>query len=115
MAGPRARVAAAKATEAASLASFDNTVLQALKEAEQALATYGAELDHRKALGDALERARRAAGMARGQFAAGAATTLDTLTSDQTLIAAEAQVAASDAALAQDQVAVFKALGGGWR
>jgi NodT family efflux transporter outer membrane factor (OMF) lipoprotein len=115
MAGPRARVAAAQATAAASLATFDNTVLQALRETEQALATYGAELDHRKALGEALERARRAAGMAHGQFAAGSATTLDTLTSDQTLITAEAQVAASDAALAQDQVAVFKALGGGWR
>jgi NodT family efflux transporter outer membrane factor (OMF) lipoprotein len=115
MAGPRARVAAAKASEAVSLANFDNTVLQALRETEQALATYGAELDHRKALGDALERARRAAGMAHGQFAAGSATTLDTLTSDQTLLAADAQVAASDAALAQDQVAVFKALGGGWR
>jgi outer membrane protein TolC len=53
--------------------------------------------------------------MARGQFAAGSATTLDTLTSEQTLVAASAQVAASDAALAQDQIAVFKALGGGWR
>lgn len=115
MAGPRARLNAAKANAAASLAGFDNAVLQALKETEQALAVYGAELDHRRALGEAQDKAQRAMDMAHGQFAAGAASTLDTLTSEQTLVAASAQVAASDAALAQDQIAVFKALGGGWR
>jgi NodT family efflux transporter outer membrane factor (OMF) lipoprotein len=115
MAGPRARLNAAKANEAANLANFDNTVLQALKETEQSLAIYGAELDHRRALGEARDKAQRALDMAHGQFAAGAASTLDTLTSEQTLVAANAQVAASDAALAQDQIAVFKALGGGWR
>jgi NodT family efflux transporter outer membrane factor (OMF) lipoprotein len=115
MAGPRARLKAARANEAASLANFDGTVLQALKEAEQALAVYGAELDHRRALGEAQDKAKRALDMAHGQFAAGSASTLDTLTSEQALVTANAQVAASDAALAQDQIAVFKALGGGWR
>jgi NodT family efflux transporter outer membrane factor (OMF) lipoprotein len=115
MAGPRARLAGTRANATASLANFDNTVLQALKETEQALAIYGAELDHRRALGEALDKAQRAFDMAHGQFAAGAASTLDTLTSQQTLVAASAQAAASDAALAQDQIAVFKALGGGWR
>jgi len=40
---------------------------------------------------------------------------LDLLTTEQSQIAADAAVAASDAALVQDQIAVFKALGGGWR
>ena len=115
MAGPRARIRAAKAEAAARLAGFDSTVLQSLKETEQSLATYGAELDHRKALGEASERAQRTVDMARGQLANGAASTLDMLVSEQTLIAANAAAAASDAALAQDQIAVFKALGGGWR
>lgn len=115
MAGPRARLAASRANAAASLANFDNAVLQALKETEQSLAVYGAELDHRRTLGEALDKAQRAMDMAHGQFAAGAASTLDTLTSEQALVTASAQVAASDAALAQDQIAVFKALGGGWR
>ena len=115
MAGARARIHAAKAEAAARLAGFDSTVLQSLKETEQSLATYGAELDHRKALGEASERAQRTVDMARGQLANGAASTLDMLVSEQTLIAANAAAAASDAALAQDQIAVFKALGGGWR
>jgi hypothetical protein len=35
--------------------------------------------------------------------------------SEQFLVSADAAVAASDAALVQDQIAVFKTLGGGWR
>jgi outer membrane protein TolC len=31
------------------------------------------------------------------------------------LVSLDASVAAADAALIQDQIAVFKALGGGWR
>ena len=115
MTGPRARVHAAKANAEAALAGFDSIVLQALKETEQSLATYSAELDHRQALADAQDKAQRALDMAHGQFTAGAATTLDLLTSEQTLVAANAAIAASDAAVVQDQVAVFKALGGGWR
>ena len=115
MAGPRAKVHGAKAGAAAALATFDSTVLQALKETEQALATYGAELDHHDALADAQAKARRALDMAHEQFVAGSLSTLDLLTSEQALVTADSAVATSDSALAQDQIAVFKALGGGWR
>jgi outer membrane protein, multidrug efflux system len=111
---PRARVAQAKANAAAALAGFDAVVLQALKETEQSLATYGAELDRRQALADAQISAQRAFDLAHDQFVAGSLTNLDLLTTEQSLVAADAAVAASDAALVQDQVAVFKALGGGW-
>ncbi|MBV9510999.1 MAG: TolC family protein, partial [Caulobacteraceae bacterium] len=114
MAGPIARLHAAKAGADAALAGFDSTVLQALKETEQALSLYGAELARRQALDEAQAKAQAAYDMARGQFQAGSISTLDLLTSEQTLVAANAAVAASDAALIQDQIAVFKALGGGW-
>jgi len=113
--GPRARIRQAKAGADAALAGFDSTVLQALKETEQALATYGSELDHRQALAEAQDKARKAFDIAHGQFLAGAIPNLDLLTTEQVLVAADAAVAASDAALVQDQIAVFKALGGGWR
>lgn len=114
-AGPRARVRQAKANTAAALAGFDAVVLQALRETEQALAGYGAELDRRQFLSEAQDRAHRAFDMAHDQFLAGALSNLDLLTTEQSLVAADASVAASDAALVQDQIAVFKALGGGWR
>ncbi len=114
-AGPRARVRQAKANAVAALAGFDAVVLQALKETEQALATYRSELDRRQDLSDAQDRAQKAFDIAHSEFLAGALSNLDLLTSEQTLVGADAAVATSDTALVQDQIAVFKALGGGWR
>jgi NodT family efflux transporter outer membrane factor (OMF) lipoprotein len=114
-AAPRARIRQAKAGAAAALAGFDSTVLTALKETETALSTYGAELERRTALAEAQAKARRAFDMAHGQYIAGALSNLDLLTAEQSLVSTEAAVAASDAALVQDQIGLFKALGGGWQ
>jgi NodT family efflux transporter outer membrane factor (OMF) lipoprotein len=115
MAAPRARVRQAKAEQAAALASFDAVVLTALEETEQALALYSAALDNRQALGDAQEQLHTAFDIAHNQLVAGALSNLDLLTTEQSLVAVDAAVASSDAGLIQDQIAVFKALGGGWR
>jgi NodT family efflux transporter outer membrane factor (OMF) lipoprotein len=111
----RARVRQAKASQAASLANFDAVVLGALKETEQTLSVYGAALENRQALLDAREKIHVAYLMARDQYAAGAASDLDVLTTEQSLVALDAAVAAADGGLVLDQIAVFKALGGGWR
>ena len=103
------------AVQAAALASFDSVVLGALNETEQALSLYGAALDNRQALGDAQARIHAAFGMAHDQFLAGAVSSLDVLTTEQSLVAIDASVASSDAAMVLDQIALFKALGGGWR
>jgi len=115
MAGPRARVREAKAAQAAALATFDSVVLTALKETEQALALYSAALENRQSLGDAQGKVTAAFRMAHEQFLAGSVSLLDLLTTEQSLVAIDAAVASSDAAIVQDQIAVFKALGGGWR
>jgi NodT family efflux transporter outer membrane factor (OMF) lipoprotein len=115
MAGPRARVRQAKAEQAAALATFDQVVLTALKETEQALALYSAALDNRQSLGEARDKVQAAYRMAHDQFLAGSISSLDLLTTEQLLVSVDAAVAASDAALVKDQIAVFKALGGGWR
>jgi NodT family efflux transporter outer membrane factor (OMF) lipoprotein len=114
-AGPRARVRQAKANASAALAGFDAAVLGALKETEQSLAIYGTELDRRQALAEAQAQAQQAFDLAHDQFIAGALTQLELLTTEQSLIDIDASAAASDAALIQDQIALFKALGGGWR
>jgi NodT family efflux transporter outer membrane factor (OMF) lipoprotein len=115
MAGPRARVRQARAAQSAALASFDAVVLTALKETEQALALYRAALDNRQSLADAQDRLHAAFDMAHDQFLAGSVSNLDLLSSEQSLVAIDAAVASSDASLVQDQIALFKALGGGWR
>ena len=113
--GVRARIHQARAGEQAAVAGFDGVVLQALKETDQSLATYGAELARRQDLVEARDRARQSFDMANEQFLAGATSDLDVLTAEVTLVSAEAAVATSDGAVAQDQIGVFKALGGGWQ
>jgi len=113
-AGPRARVREAKAYQVAALAQFDAVVLTALKETEQALTSYGAALAYRRALSDAQQKIRRTFEIAREGYAAGATSYLDLLTTEQSLVAINAEVAASDAQLVGLQIDLFKALGGGW-
>ncbi len=114
-AAARARVRQAKASQAAALASFDSVVLNALKETEQALAAYSAALDNRQSLIDAQDKIHVSFDIARNGLQAGSLSYLDLLTTEQSLVALDAQVASSDTALVQDQIAVFKALGGGWQ
>ena len=89
--------------------------LTALKETEQSLAVYSAALDRRQALADAQDKAHIGFTLAHDQFLAGSLSNLDLLTTEQSLVAADAAVAASDAQLVQSQIALFKALGGGWQ
>jgi NodT family efflux transporter outer membrane factor (OMF) lipoprotein len=111
----RARIHQARAGEQAAVAGFDGVVLQALKETDQALATYAAELAQRQELMVARDRAQQAFAMAHEQFLAGATSNLDLLNAESTAVAADTAVAVADGAVAQDQIGVFKALGGGWQ
>jgi len=113
-AGPRARVRQAEASQVAALATFDSVVLTALKETEQALAGYSAELDRRQALADAQGEIHRSFDIAHDEYLAGSVSNLDLLTTEQSLVALDAAVASSDASLIQLQIDLFKALGGGW-
>jgi NodT family efflux transporter outer membrane factor (OMF) lipoprotein len=114
-AAARARVRQAKASEGAALAAFDSVVLNALKETEQALALYGAALANRQSLAEAQDKIHSSFDIAHDEFLAGSLSNLDLLTTEQSLVALDAAVASADATLVQDQIAVFKALGGSWR
>ena len=109
-----AQIAQARAQTSAAIAGFNATVLQALQETEQALATLASELDHNRALAAARTNADQALRLAQIQYQAGTASGLDQLTAEATKIAADQALAASDQTIAADQVAVFQALGGGW-
>ncbi len=111
----RARIRQAKASTEAALASFDGTVLAALKETETALSDYAGAIDRNTALRRARDESAEAARIVRLRYGAGAENFLAVLDAERTLAAADADLAASDAALSTAQIAVFKALGGGWQ
>ena len=110
----RATLAQAKADNRAALATFDGRVLDALKEADQALAFYQTQWSRHRALQVACEEDRRALHLAKLNYEAGALDFLDVLDAERSLATARASLAISTAALSTDQIAVFKALGGGW-
>jgi len=110
----RARIEQAGASSDQALATFDQTVLVALQETETALANYANELDRRSALQSARDQAANAARLSRLRFDAGADSFLTVLDSERTLAAADAQLASSSALVTTYQIALFKALAGGW-
>lgn len=110
----RNRLAQAKAQTAASLAHFDGTVLNALKESEQALSAYSAAMQQRDALNDAQNRAGNAFQLAEEQYRVGSISYLDVIVAQNNLIDTRSQLAAADQRVGNARVNVFKALGGGW-
>lgn len=110
-----ARVQQAEAGAQASLATFDGTVLTALKEVEQALALYAAEGRRNDALRDAVSHADAGYRLADQRYRGGAIAFLDLLDAQRTLLDARSALAASDQRLGSLRVDLFKALGGGWQ
>jgi multidrug efflux system outer membrane protein len=111
----RAQIKAAGARSDAALATFDQTVLTALQETETALSNYANELDRRAALTEARDQAARAADLSRLRFNAGADSFLLVLDAERTQAAADAALAQSDALVTTYQIALFRALAGGWQ
>ncbi len=110
----RARIEQAKAGTEAALATFDGVVLGALRETETALSDYAGTIERNAALRAARDQSGEAARIVRLRYGVGAENFLNVLDAERTLATADAALAESDAALTTAQIAVFKALGGGW-
>ena len=111
----QARVNQSQAEARQALAQFDGTVLNALKQVEQAMALYQGEQQRREALAAALDNNRRAFDLASRGYHAGALDALQLLDSERSLVGLEARVAESDLRLINRQIDLFQALGGGWQ
>jgi NodT family efflux transporter outer membrane factor (OMF) lipoprotein len=110
----RARVRESRAVAAVSLAAFDKAVMTALQETQQALARLAGALDRQAALQRASDAAGHAEFLSDKRFNYGADSFLDLLDSQRTLASANGAVAAAQVDRATAQIALFKALGGGW-
>lgn len=115
IAAARARIQQADAQARASLARFDGSVLNALGEVQRSLEGYDAELRRNQALRAAVSNSRRAFELAGVRVRYGSSSQLEQLDVERDLIDSEAALAQSDASVGEDQVALFRALGGGWQ
>lgn len=110
----RARMAAADANAEANLAAYQQTVLQALEEAQNSLIRYDRALRERDHLRAAATDNTRAATLARLRFNGGITGFLDVLEAERSQLEAQDQLAQSEFRTATALIALYKALAGGW-
>ncbi len=90
-------------------------MLEALRETETALSAYGHAIERRAALKAAHDEAETAVRITRARQREGDIDSLQLLDAERTFADAEADLAAADARIADAQVDLFRALGGGWQ
>jgi multidrug efflux system outer membrane protein len=110
----RARIAATDAAASGALAQYEQTVLRALEETENALVRYGhARLEDAHLERSAFESAR-AAELAHIRFDAGAADLLDVLDAERSQLQAQDAFADGRTRSATALVDLYRSLAGGW-
>jgi multidrug efflux system outer membrane protein len=110
----RARIAAADADAAGNLASYEQTVLRALEETENALVRYSRLQRERQHLEAAAAAGSEAARLARLRFDGGVADFLQVLDAERSQLETEDRLVQSETRSAVALVALYKAMAGGW-
>ncbi len=110
----KARIDASDANAAASLATYEGTVLKALEESENALIAYDRTRIEAAHLEEAAAAGREGARLARVRFENGIADFLPVLDAERSLLEAEDRLAETRTRAATSLVAVYKAVAGGW-
>lgn len=110
----RAKVRVARIDASAALARFDGTVLAALREVETAANTYAQNHDRLLLLTQARESSSTTARQIERLRQAGRAPALADLGGQDAELATRAREQGAREVLAQDQITLFLALGGGW-
>ena len=109
-----ARLKAQEARQDEVLASYDQTVLTAVEDLENALTAYRQQQRQIVSLAEQVEASRAAADLARIRYKEGSIDFLVLLDAERTLLAAQDSLTAAQTDANTDIVAIYKALGGGW-
>ncbi|OHB31256.1 MAG: RND transporter [Phenylobacterium sp. RIFCSPHIGHO2_01_FULL_69_31] len=112
--GAQARLRVQQARSDAALATYEQTVLLALEDVQNALVAYAQTQSRVASLAQRSAASRRAAELARVRYREGATDFLTLLDAERTLLEAEDAESAAQTTLNTQVVALYKALGGGW-
>ena len=110
----RATIEIRNAQQEQALRQYEKSVLTAFEDVENALVNYGNEQTRYRSLLEAAAANRRALQMANDLYIQGLVPFLNVLDAQRTLYATESDLAQSEANMASNLVALYKALGGGW-
>jgi multidrug efflux system outer membrane protein len=111
----RARLRGARANADGALAQYEQDVLQALEESENAFSDYGKTQQRLLSLVRQSEASRAAAEQAAIRYREGSVDYLVLLDAERERLAAEDAQAQAEVDLFHGIVAIYKALGGGWQ
>ena len=109
------QIVAARAHADGSLALYQQTVLRALEETEDALVTHAKSREQLGHAADSAAASATAARLARARYDGGISDFLTVLDTERTQLEAEDALAQSRTDTATSLIAVYKALGGGWQ
>ncbi|MBR0560315.1 efflux transporter outer membrane subunit [Neokomagataea anthophila] len=110
----RGQLALKEYAQKAAAINYQQTVLQAWHDVDNALIAYRNEQLHRQALAGAVDDNQRALNLAKSQYRSGLTTYLSVLNAQTQLQSVQLDLAESDCTLATDLARLYNALGGGW-
>lgn len=110
-----AGIETSKARKEEALATYKKSVIAALVDVESALSSYTKQEASREYMDGIVKHDSHAADIAQARYKEGVTSMADALEAQQTLYGAQSQLADAAANSAQDFVAVYKSLGGGWQ
>jgi NodT family efflux transporter outer membrane factor (OMF) lipoprotein len=111
----RSEVRSARAAADGALATYKETVLDGLADAENAIQGIESAKSRQTSLAEAADASSNAAILARGQYRVGLTDFLTLLQSEQSLLQARDSLASAQADQATALVQLYLALGGGWQ
>jgi multidrug efflux system outer membrane protein len=109
-----ARIRASEAHADAELNRYQQTVLLALEDTENALVLLSRTRDRRDALVGAVASSERAAELAEARYQGGAVDYLSVLDAQRTVLSFQLQLSESQTRTITSLIALYKAVGGGW-
>jgi NodT family efflux transporter outer membrane factor (OMF) lipoprotein len=110
----RATLQLRKVEQQEAALNYQQTVLQAWHDVDNAMTAYAAEQRRRDALAESVTQNQRALDLSRQRYTQGVADFLNVLDAERALLQAQLQLAESTTTVSQNLVQLYKALGGGW-
>ncbi len=110
----RSQIRAEEARTNQLLARYEQTVLKALEESENAMVAYAKEVQRRERLMQAVDATQRSLDLVLTQYTAGLTDFQNVLDTQRTLLVREDELAIAEGLVVGNLVRLYRALGGGW-
>jgi len=110
----RANIEVRNAQQEQALRQYEKAILTGLEDVEKSLVSYVKEQARNRSLVDAVAANRRAVQLVNELYTRGLVDFLNVLITQRALYNTESDLAQSNALMASNLVALYKALGGGW-